>query len=601
MLRTPYKTALFLLLITLSVTLSVVGLALWLNASSNLEKAEEAFVTIGTVQQKENTMLTESIWDGNLESYVYRNTPVYDAYIPLETLLMDGVEYISGPEQRPFYGGYVYDLIVREEEMISAVAVIEFMPVSDCIPSEPVEVEVVNAFYGNDFSGNDLQGQYIQFYDRYTRDPALLESGKTYIASIWFDHYNDGQYENMDMYETIYAPHTIYSGQSATWEEVNEGFYETAEGEMWFNYVNALDRFMYKTVPVTPTNDTQLLSAFHNGDAAIAEGRDINAEEYETGANVCLISQNFAALNDLALGDTVKIGLYNSNYGSTAIEVFGYGYFAIGGDVLLNSDGDFYNVFEESGYRIVGICKYPYTGGIPSGYELSPNEIIVPMNSITNSDENNIVATGPMQGKNTSFRIANGASEEFMEAFSKLPESSLLEIQFYDNGYEAFAAGFQNASLFGMVLFWVGLAASVAVICLILYFYIIKQRKRTAVERALGMKKRQCIASLMIGILILTALGTAAGCIVGATIGNVVQDRVLSEGSYFSEQYTRGLVNQSTNEIAMNTDIESLRSVSLYAFVVMGMVLFVFLLSWILIHANLRISPIYLLNSKSKE
>lgn len=236
-----------------------------------------------------------------------------------------------------------------------------------------------------------------------------------------------------------------------------------------------------------------MLYAFHSGDATIAKGRDISEEEYASGATVCLISQHFAELNSIKTGDTVKVDLYNANYNSTAVQVFDYNSYVFGGINFLNNDGESYDVFEEITYTIVGIYYHPYVSGVVSGYELSPNEVIVPTKSISKSDENNIVADGPMQDKNTSFRIPNGASEKFMEALSQTPERSLLEIQFYDNGYEQFAGGLENLRLIGLVLFCAGLVSALAVISLFLYFHTIKQRKRTAIEYALGMAKRKWI------------------------------------------------------------------------------------------------------------
>lgn len=602
-LRTPWKTALFLSLITLSVALFVVGLTLFRNASMNLEKADDSFVTIGTVQQKENTMLTEARWDAGLKNYVYSNTPVYDSYIPIITLRLHGVEYISGPEHRPFYGGYVPDLVVRENDLPSLGAVIEFIPVEECVPSEPVEVEVVNVLYGYDLWGKDLQGQRIKFCDHFTEQPKSMQSGKTYIAFVVIHSTNTDQHQNLDkkQYEREYAPHKIYAGQIDAWEEVNEGFYETTDGERWLSFVKAVKRFYESTVPVTPTQDTQLLSAFHGGVAAIVEGRTISQEEHDSGAKVCLISQRFAAINHIGLGSTVKLKLYDANYNSTGVNIFGYSGVVYGKLAFLNSDGEPYEVFQESNYTVVGVYSHPYVSGMVSGYELSPNEVIVPMNSITNSDADNIVATGPMQGKNTSFRIANGASGKFMEALCKITESSLLEVQFYDNGYEQFAAGLKNVSLIGLVLFCVGLVTSLAVISLVLYFYIIKQRKRTAIERTLGMNRRKCVASLMLGILLLTAAGAGAGCVMGNSISSIVQDKVLSEDGYFNTKYSRGLVNVNGADNELDMALEEGSDLIPSLLTVTGAILLVFILSWILINRNLSIAPIHLLSSKGNE
>lgn len=43
------------------------------------------------------------------------------------------------------------------------------------------------------------------------------------------------------------------------------------------------------------------------------------------------------------------------------------------------------------------------------------NEIIIPANSVKNSDKGNIVDYGPMTGSTASFQIANGTIPEYME------------------------------------------------------------------------------------------------------------------------------------------------------------------------------------------
>lgn len=595
MLRTPLKTALFFLLIIFSVALFIIGLTILINASTNLKRTSEAFVTIGTVQQKENTMLTEAIWDAGLRKHIYTNSPVYDSYIPIEALQMDGIEYISGPEQRPYYGGYVPDLIVTKVEKLYVGPVIEFTPIEMGIPSEPIDVEVVNVLYGE-----DLHGQKIKFCDHFTENPQLLEVGKTYIAFVIPNFTNTAEHKNLSKTDMEYTPHKIYADQLNTWDEVGKEFYQTIQGKRWLNYVEGQKRFYEKTVPVTPTQDTNLLSAFHNGEAVIIDGRDINNEEYNSGAKVCLISQKFAELNNIIIGDTVELQLYSANYNSTAIQIIGYNSYTLDEAPFLKRDGEKYDIFETNNYTVVGVYSHPDVFGVLTGYELSPNEVIVPVNSISNSDENNIVLMGPMQGKNTSFRIKNGEIEKFMEIFSQTSESGLLEIQFYDNGYEQFAGNLENLKYTGLILFFIGFALMIAVICLLLYFYITKQQKRTAIERSLGMTKRECIISLSTGIVILTGLGTVVGCIFGMLTSSSVEKQILSDVNFFSLSYSKGVQHY------INTDIDFVwknnnSTFNIIALTVVGTILIVYLASIKLINDNLKVAPIHTLNSKSSD
>ena len=44
-----------------------------------------------------------------------------------------------------------------------------------------------------------------------------------------------------------------------------------------------------------------------------------------------------------------------------------------------------------------------------------------------------------------------------------------------------------------------GVLAALAILALLLYFFVVKEKKRTAIERSLGMSKRQCRVSLLAG------------------------------------------------------------------------------------------------------
>ena len=61
-LRTPVKTALFLLFIILSSALLALGASLWRISTVNIERYEAAFTTIGTVQQKQTAVETRFSW-----------------------------------------------------------------------------------------------------------------------------------------------------------------------------------------------------------------------------------------------------------------------------------------------------------------------------------------------------------------------------------------------------------------------------------------------------------------------------------------------------------------------------------------------------------
>ena len=187
-----------------------------------------------------------------------------------------------------------------------------------------------------------------------------------------------------------------------------------------------------------------------------------------------------------------------------------------------------------------------------------------------------------------------------MEEFSKLPESRLLEIEFDDGGYEAFASRIKNIRIVACVLFFAGLALLLATIAFLMYFMILKQRRRTAVELALGMTKRQCIVSLLGGILILTAVCGAVGAGTGMKMNRVVQETAENGEESFSTAYTKGLPEESTREeIALESAAGTMWARA--GLVVVCETGVVWILALYFISRNLRVAPNQVLGVKGEE
>ena len=199
---------------------------------------------------------------------------------------------------------------------------------------------------------------------------------------------------------------------------------------------------------------------FYNGDAYITDGRDISDGEYEKGETVCLVSETFAQNNNLAIGDTVNTRLYYTNSRNAASENFGTDGSQAFNFNILNAGGETPKVFEESGYRIVGIYSTAKGAGL-SRYGMAGDEMIVPANSIKRKD--NILAYSAMQGNTSSFQIPNGSVESFMEELGKNKIAN-LEIQFYDKGYSSLKSGIDKMRYMSLLLCAVGILICVSLL-----------------------------------------------------------------------------------------------------------------------------------------
>lgn len=260
---------------------------------------------------------------------------------------------------------------------------------------------------------------------------------------------------------------------------------------------------------------------------------------------------------------------------------------------MLNAEGEAYPIFYEAEYTITGLY-ITVGGGNSSGYTMAENEIVIPTKSIEASDKENIVAYGPMMGYNTSFQIPNGSIEKFKLAFQKLGYDD-LEITFYDKGYTELKAGLDNIKSMAAILLASGLMATLLILIFFCNMFIAKQKKRTAIERSLGMSKYKCIHSMISGILFIVLIGSFIGSMAGFFLTNETAS-ILTGQSYYDTTYTIGSSNNNASE---ETKIEYAHPILAFSIVTcVIIVLLALLLSYIVVASNLRYEPLELLSEK---
>ena len=595
--RKKWMSILFFCIIMLGTVFFTLGCSLWMGVLDSINQMKDSFTTIGTVTQKPDSMVTERKWDAELQKYKITERASYTQILDEELLNSLDVTYINKVERRPFYGAVSPDFItgaLTRDGAGSTSSLVEFSPLENSLPSSPVKVEIKNVYWGD--GEPSMVGKEIWFCDHYREETEPLEAGKTYIAFLGMNIYGDTRIE--EEYPLEYVPAAVFPdwNPSLRWQEVSAGFWNTEEGAVWQNLIDELNKLTFETVPVTPTENIELLSPFHDGQASIVEGEAISGDEYEDGSKVCLISQTFAKLNNLKVGDKVKLQMFFTDYENSNVLVASEGGGMSRLDIL-TPEGQKYDVFFESDYIIKGIYLYNSAGW--NLYELVTDEIIIPSASVPEEKVRNVIAEGPMQGYNASFQIENGGINDFYKEFSKLPESSLLEITFDDKGYERFASQMNNMQTIAIIIFLVGFVSVVASSAFLLYSAIIKQRKRTAIERALGMSRRECRASLLTGIMLLTII---AAC-VGGTIGGIANEKMLNTASleedYFSSMYSKGIAGNKDEEMSIAVNQNIVRNSIVFA--VSAEVLGVFAMSLFLIGRNLKVNPIQLLGVREEE
>ena len=570
-----------------------------MSVQDSINRMKDSFTTIGTVTQKPDSILTEQEWDAELQKYKITERAGYTQILNEELLNSLDVAYINKVEHRPFYGAVSPDFItgtLARDGAYPTSSLVEFSPLENSLPNSPVKVEIKNVYWGD--GEPSMVGKEIWFCDHYREETEPLEAGKTYIALLSMNIYGDTRIK--EEYSFEYVPAAVFPDwkPSLRWQEVSAGFWNTEDGALWQNLIDELNKLTFETAPVTPTENIELLSPFHDGQASIVEGESISGNEYENGSKVCLISQTFAKLNNLKVGDKIKLQMFFTDYKYSTVQnvISGDGTWMFRTDIL-NKEGGKQDVFFESEYIIKGIYSRQSTG--MDLYELFPDEFIIPSASVPEDQVSNIIAEGPMQGYNASFQIKNGGINDFYEEFSKLPEAALLEITFDDNGYEQFASQMNHLQTIAVIILLAGLVSVIASSAFLLYSAIIKERRRSAIERALGMSWGECRTSLLTGIILLAVLAAVSGGSIGGIANSMMLDKVSVEDEYFSSMYSRGIAASEKKEVfaAVNQEIV-LKSVVL---AVSAEVVGVFIMSLFLIRRNLKVNPIQLLGVREEE
>ncbi len=576
MLRTPVKAALFFLLMALSAALLAFGMMLLTSTKAQIDRAKEQFTTLATVSQKPNIVETAAVWDAALQTYTNVSVPQYDSIVPLDVLDIEGAPYVSGPEKRPTYGALVEGMQnTYEFSRLQTWMVVEFTPQEDCVPDHPVRVDIVRALGGNTSGSTSFA-----FCDHNNDNPAPLEKDKTYIGALMYISGHD-----LDIgYSVEFVPYGGFAEATPESRQYYESFLESFQ---------KLDN----TIPVLPTQSLNLLPAYHEDQIVIMEGREIGEEEFREGKAVCMITSAFAQVNGLQVGDILDLPLYFADYQNPASQMFGYTGAAVNISAI-GEKGTCPQPFFEEQYEIVGTYRYTEESiqAMPGATEMGRDMVIVPAASVTAPDENNIIAQGPMLGTTTSFQLKNGTVAQFEEALCQLPESQFLQVDYDDNGYEQVAGSLNRVYNTAVLLCGAGCFCTAAIVALLLYFFIVKQKRRTAIERSLGMSKGQCRVSLLSAVLALTVCASALGGFGSRVVFERVQFAEMNESMAFSTKYSAW----AGGEEIIETETDKSAPPAVAAGVPLALTAFTTALGLALVERNLLVEPVALLGGREE-
>lgn len=467
--RTPFKTIMFLLLIAAVTAFLYLGINTWAASVSMLRDCDENYTTIVTIEyledygsnkgSKSEAMLADIasidfdaiasnenviLWQpsdvgmGSAANIVYNDHK--SDYSDYCVFLVSGIRRFA--ENSPYYGKIVESLYSMYNYEPGRAVFIEdnfekygFEP----DPNATYVMHVIN----RRTNANGLLIEISPFYSWIAQEAGVDCSGIKPVMQI--DSIEAFKADDDNIYHTIAR------------------FYAA----------------MNNSLMVCRVRDPKDLEEFHQNYLQFASGRLFTKEEADAGAKVCVISQTLADNHNLKVGDILTLRLPDDE------------------NATMYAWGD--RMSRQENLTVVGIVNY-------------------------NDDYHRNVYTTPITDSPRPVRymydlgqatIKNGTADEFIAAIKPLlPERTFIAV--YDQGYQATASALRVIRNAAITLSIVAFIVTLAVLSFFARMFTDKQREAIETMRCFGAKKNEARLYLMVGACLISFLAILIGILTGA-------------------------------------------------------------------------------------
>ncbi len=491
---------------------------------------------------------------------------------------------IGGPELAE---GYTYRALVNIEQVIVGHEDYIFFPDEQFSGYNGKVIVSMPGFYaeGDDNFGENffevgqtyvLRGEYDPGASRRGGDPddipfsPRLELGKISLNSFGYCMKEENQLVIYSDFESVGSSSSVptltdkgaetvlnYGGErTVVAEKVETTVEELILTEHWADDI-ALYDMMLHSFPVLGTQKLESMYVFVQNEAVIVDGRTFSKEEYDSGENVCIISESVANAAGIRAGDSVTFNQFQ------VPKTYGEGNSTLdpGTSGTLNNPGIGFVPIpygletENESFIVVGIYRLENEWE-DSAFSISPNTIFVPQKAQieggfggasynyeeistyyekpADSDEW-IEVTGPhdvamdngVLGVYMSVILENGSMEEFRQAIADSDYADRMFLTF-DQGYETARENVQAVINMAKKLFFI---AAVGWSLLLLLYILLGQspeRKNLGIMRSVGAKPYQTRRYLFASGILPAAIGVTVGTLLSNTVAKLVQDKLVS-------------------------------------------------------------------------
>lgn len=580
------KTLLYILLLIVSTAFFVTSVNLYQNSTANLRKAEETYSTLAVTELYGDVDKYGNLVEENSETHVGYKAVAAQGYDFSDIL---DSEAVQSWDLRTQYGAYIEDMPALNGEdgngkyapralgnlirfKLKGNSQITLDLLADNTPMLKLEVldDAAGCFqYGETFRFQSyLSDEEMIFYKeqikqvnrsdeatsltlhpdveyvaciwpgtywKWSEEQGILEPVEGiigfYICYPWSDYGNFHVEYDEDKEELVYdegdemgSPFPVQRWEDVQNDPQLKAYYEKA----WHDV--GMQHYIYQ---VQTTNDITSVPAYHIGGASLCEGRLITQEEYDSGAMVCMVSEEQAFFQNWSIGDKLKIQLFETFYQPTERLAFSQPVW----------DSDENHFIHEGEYEIVGFySNNPVTGNS----DISANTLDMSIFNIY-LPEKSVPAVQPLEERYVhsslfSVKLKNGSIDDFisdMEAKGLTLEQEGQfnpKFTFFDQGYSLVQPGLEAMNSTSKLLLFLSSSLILIVCILLAYLFWQNQKQTVGIFRLLGGTKKQAITAILLCVFILCVIGGVIGAGMGYGIAEFMGSEIMEENFSVSER-----------------------------------------------------------------
>ena len=508
-LRTPGKTLLFLLILTVTAALLTVSCCVFGAVRGYLNDCKDYFHTIADLEYIGRDYPDQSVYDESFAEAVEENRVLLESLAASDQVIAwepASSEVMYTPQIHRFDTD-----IPSPDETVIRVKLHSFN--DHLLSYNAIVVETL-------YSRKDYTNRMIML--RTSDSTKSLDIGGTYLLS---GRFFAGRLQNPSVRQEIVS---YYDGGRLV--ELPAALAEGAGAEEeapFYRYAEML-HLKNDACRVTYTAAIEDLYPFHQQVLTLTKGRFFTQEEYDSKAHVVIVSEKVTGRLDLKVGDSISFSVFRSS-----------------GELF---DDSAHTLVDEGAFEIVGITShsetYPYWVFLPDS---EVGGAICPVNGYTLGQ----------------FRLKNDGVSAFVENAAPLLDKG-FRLNVYDQGYSAATVPMEELLFISTIFLFVCLLLAICALALQSHLFISRQSDAARTMHALGSGKLHVCIYFICSALALSI----PSALLGAFIGKQAEGRVFEMLQRFASQFGEQDLRFSATRLAITRTLEFNPTSSLGAYLI---------------------------------